>query len=201
MYVPLEMSFKNVEKTPQLEDLINKKTEKLEKICDHISSCRISVEKPQEHMESGNPYRVRIDLTVPPSHELVAKQEPGQGDQHYEVDTVIRKVFQKAERQLKKLVEKQSGKVKKHEAQQPVAIVTQLFPEEDHGFLKAVDDDREVYFHRNAVHDNQFDRLEVGTGVFYEMEMGEKGPQATTVRIVNKPGTRRGSEGEEPFQE
>ena len=194
MYVPLELSFRNVEKSPQLEDLIRKKTEKLEKICDHISSCRVSVEKTQEQMTSGNPYRVRIDLTVPPSHELVAKQEPGHGDQHHELDTVIRKVFQKAERQLKKLMEKQTGRVKKHEQQQPVAIVTQLFKDEGYGFLKAVDDDREVYFHRNAMHDNQFQRLEVGTGVSYEMELGEKGPQATTVRIVNKPGVRRGGE-------
>jgi ribosomal subunit interface protein len=194
MYVPLELSFRNVEKSPELEDLIQKKTEKLEKVCDHISSCRVSVEKPQEHMSSGNPYRVRIDLTVPPSHELVAKQEPGQGDQHHELNTVIRKVFQKAERQLKKLMEKQSGRVKTHESQQPVAIVSQLFRDEGYGFLKAVDDDREVYFHQNAVHDNQFERLQVGTGVFYEMELGNKGPQATTVRIVDKPGAGRAEE-------
>ena len=63
MYVPLEISVKDIEKSTYLEDLIRKKAEKLERICDHISSCRVSIEKPHEHMESGNPYRVRIDLS------------------------------------------------------------------------------------------------------------------------------------------
>lgn len=187
MYVPLEISVKDIEKSPQLEELIRAKTEKLERVCDHLSSCRVSIEKPHEHMESGNPYRVRIDMTVPPAHELVAKQEPGQGDMHHNIDTVIRSVFEKAERQLKKLVEKQNRKTKTHDTQQPIAIVTQLFTEEGYGFLKAVDDDREVYFHRNSVADGQFERLEEGTGVWYQHEMGEKGPQATTVRLIDKP--------------
>jgi ribosomal subunit interface protein len=107
MYVPLEISVKDVEKTQQLEELIRVKTEKLERVCDHIAGCHVSVEKPQDHVKSGTPYRVRIDLTVPPSHEIVAKQEPGQGEKHDELDTVIRNVFHKAERQLKKLVSKQ----------------------------------------------------------------------------------------------
>src|SRR6056297_3918424 len=187
MYVPLEISVKDIEKSTQLEELIKAKTEKLERVCDHLSSCRVSVEKPHEHMESGNPFRVRIDMTVPPSHELVAKQEPGQGDMHHNVDTIIRAVFEKAERQLKKLVEKQNRKTKTHESQQPIAIVTQLFKGEGYGFLKAVDDDREVYFHQNSVADRQFDRLEEGSGVWYQYEMGDKGPQATTVRIIDKP--------------
>lgn len=107
MYVPLEISVKNLEKTETMEELIREKTEKLERVCDHIAGCHVSVEKPQEHVKSGTPYRVRIDLTVPPSHELVAKQEPGQGEIHDGLETVIRKAFAKAERQLKKLVEKQ----------------------------------------------------------------------------------------------
>ncbi len=107
MYVPLEISLKDVEKTEKLDELIRSKTEKLERVCDHISGCHVSVEKSQEHVSSGTPYRVRIDMTVPPSHELVAKQEPGQGEKHEELETVIRNVFHKAERQLKKLVDKQ----------------------------------------------------------------------------------------------
>jgi len=186
MYVPLEISVKDIEKSTHLEELIRAKTEKLEHVCDHLSSCRVSIEKPHEHMESGNPFRVRIDMTVPPAHELVAKQEPGQGDMHHSVDTVIRHVFDKAERQLKKLGEKQNRKTKTHETQQPIAIVPELFKDEGYGFLKAVDDDREVYFHKNSVADRKFERLDEGTGVWYQYEMGEKGPQATTVRVIDK---------------
>jgi hypothetical protein len=49
-----------------------------------------------------------------------------------------------------------------------------------------------IYFHRNSVLEGDFDRLEVGTGVnFFEHDdEGEHGPQASTVRIVDKPGVR-----------
>lgn len=71
-----------------------------------------------------------------------------------------------------------------------VAIVTQIFPQEGYGFLRTVDEDREIYFHKNSVLHNDFERLTVGTGVRYVEEEGEKRPQATTVQIVNKPGVR-----------
>ena len=35
---------------------------------------------------------------------------------------------------------------------------------------------------------NDFDRLEIGTGVQWHEEQGDKGPQASTVRIIDKPG-------------
>ena len=36
---------------------------------------------------------------------------------------------------------------------------------------------------------DDFDRLEFGTGVHFMVSEGEKGPQASTVRIVNQPGS------------
>lgn len=41
-----------------------------------------------------------------------------------------------------------------------------------------------------------FDRLELGTEVRFEPEMGGEGPQANTVQLVNKRGGRAGR-GEE----
>jgi cold shock CspA family protein len=190
MYVPLEISFKGLPKSEKLDSLIRERVSKLERICDHISSCRVSVEKDQAHVDSGTPYRVRIDMRVPPSHELVSKKEPGQADMHADVETVIRSAFDGAENQLRKLVEKQRKEVKTHKTNEPIAIVRKIFKEEDYGFLQPVDDDREIYFHRNSVVQNDFDRMDVGTGVYFEAEMGEEGLQATTVRIVNKPGAR-----------
>ena len=47
-------------------------------------------------------------------------------------------------------------------------------------------DGRDIYFHRNSVLDNAFDRLTVGSEVRFVEEIGEKGPQASTVREVSK---------------
>jgi hypothetical protein len=44
---------------------------------------------------------------------------------------------------------------------------------------------------------DDFERLEVGTGVRYCPSEGEQGPQASTVKIVDKPG-RRASKVEDP---
>ena len=191
MNVPLELSFRDGTKSDDIEALVRDKVAHLERFNDHISSCRVAVERPQEHVDSGSGYRVRVDLTVPPGHELVAKREPGQGNVQDDLPVVIREVFGEAERQLKRLNEQQHGEEKIHPQQQTVGVVDQLF--EDHGFLKNLDG-RDVYFHRNAVLHGDFDRLAVGTGVNYMEEMGQDGLQASTVRVVDKPGEREKAE-------
>jgi cold shock CspA family protein/ribosome-associated translation inhibitor RaiA len=193
--IPLEISFRGVEKTKAIEELIRRKAGKLERICNYITSARVAVESSQEHQRSGSPYRVRIYVSVPPGHELVVKREESEGHMHEELPTVVRDVFDAAERQLKELVERQRGEVKSHPEQERVALVDKLFAEEDYGFLKTMDG-RVLYFHRNSVLSDDFDRLEIGTGVRYVEAMGDKGPQASTVQIVDKPGARILSEGE-----
>jgi len=54
--------------------------------------------------------------------------------------------------------------------------------------------------HKNAVLHGDFDCVEIGTGVRFEEEMGEKGPQASTVQIIDKPGARMGSSGADPIE-
>ncbi|HVS03591.1 MAG TPA: HPF/RaiA family ribosome-associated protein [Thermoanaerobaculia bacterium] len=185
MQVPLELSFRNVENPDGLEPLIRRRVDKLEKFCDHITSCRVAVERPNQHARSGNPYRVRIDLTVPPGHALVVTKEPGDSDFHDELPTVVRAAFDAAERQLKELVDRQQRDVKTHP--EPRALVVRMFGEEGYGFLKTPDG-REVYFHHNSVVNGDWDRLQVGTQVRFEETMGDMGPQATTVQLVDKPG-------------
>ena len=191
MKVPLELAYRNVDKTDAIDTLVHEQVAKLEKVCNYISSCHIAVEKVHDRPSSGSPYRVRIDMTVPPGHELVAESNPGADIQYPPLDVVVRDAFQAARRQLKELTDRQRQHVKTHEAQETTAIVTKLFPEEGYGFIKALDG-QEVYFHRNSVLHNDFDRIEVGTGVHFFLEQGEEGPQASTVKIVDKPGVTVG---------
>jgi cold shock CspA family protein len=191
MQVPLELSFRNVQKTEAIETLIREKVAKLEQVCDHINSCRVAVEKPQSNQNSGNVYRVRLDITVPPGHEIVVTREPTfVNDAQRPLSSVIREAFTAARRQLKELVNRQRMEIKSHPQQETRAIVTKLFPEAGYGFMQTVDG-LEIYFHRNSVTNNDFDRIEVGTGVRYVATEGNDGLQATTVQIVNKPGVRR----------
>ena len=54
---------------------MREKAAKLKHVCDAIISCRIAIERPHRHEKTGNPYRVRIAMTVPPGKELVVTRE------------------------------------------------------------------------------------------------------------------------------
>ncbi len=51
----LEMTFRGIEKTESIEDLIRKKAAKLEQVCSDLTSCRVAVESPQQHQLAGGP--------------------------------------------------------------------------------------------------------------------------------------------------
>jgi cold shock CspA family protein len=95
--------------------------------------------------------------------------------------------FQAMERQLKERAERQRMQVKQHDVE--AAFVVRLFRDQDYGFLKTPEG-REIYFHRAATVGQDWERLELGTQVRFEESMGEMGPQATTVQIIDKPGHR-----------
>lgn len=187
MKVPLEISYRDVDKTDDIEQLIQEKVGKLEQVCHNINSCHIAVEKIHDRPSHGSPYRVRLDITVPPGHEIVADCNPEEGNQYDQLQTVIRKAFDKARRQLVELSERQQNRVKVHEAPDSTALVIKLFPEDGYGFVRTLEG-REIYFHRNSVLHDDFDRLEIGTGVRVVTEEGAMGLQASTVQIVDKPG-------------
>jgi cold shock CspA family protein len=193
MNVPPTISFRDVPRTEALDALINHRCDKLTTICDYLQSCRVMVERTQRHQQRGRSYRVRIDMTVPPGHELAVKREPSRGDLHQSLESEIREAFDAAERQLKELKGKQEGHVKQHADQSTSAVVDRLFPAQDYGFLRTLDG-RNIYFHRNSVLEDDFDRLSVGTGVTFTEVMGNEGPQASTVKIIDKPGSRAGRE-------
>ena len=186
MQMPLEISYRDVEKTDHIESLVRQKVAKLEQICDYMISCRVAIEQSQQRQQTGNPYRVRIIVRVPPEHEMVVTRVSAKEDREEPLPTVIRKAFEAMRRQLQELVELQRAEVKNHPETEVSALVEKIFPQDDYGFLKTLDG-RQVYFHRNSVLHGEFERLEIGTGVRYTEELGEKGPQATTVEIEDKP--------------
>lgn len=186
MQVPLEVSFRGVDRTHAMERLIGEQAAKLEHLCDHIVSIRVSVEKPQEHQANGNPYRVRAIARIPPGHELVAARDPTERDLHDPLDKVIRETFHALGRQVKEVNERQKGEMKRHPQQETQAVISKLFKQEGYGFILSPEG-REIYFHRNSVLHHDFDRLVIGTGVRYHEEMGEKGAQASSVELIDKP--------------
>lgn len=200
MKIPPEITYRGIDKTDALDTLVNEKIAKLEQVCDHISSCHVAIEKENDRPKHGSPYRVRLDITVPPGHELFFEStDLGDQKQFPKLEAIIRDAFSKAWRQLRDLSRQQ----KEHDrgqlndgAYDTTALITQLFPEEGHGYLKTLDGE-DIHFNANSVANNDFDRLAIGTGVRFEAVEDEEGRlHATTVQIVDKPGARVGTADE-----
>lgn len=175
MNLPLQVVFRGMENSPWIEDIIIEKASKLDRFCDHITSCRVVVDMPHRHHHTGNMLSVSIDISAPGKH-IIVNKEPDK-----DISAALRDAFDSARRQLETYVQEQRRHVKTHEYS-PRAHIKQLFPEEEYGFIETIDG-REVYFHGNSVIGENFDHLKVGDEVTFVEEAGEKGPQASTVRM------------------
>jgi len=183
MQIPLKITFNNMEPSPAVEAAIREKAEKLERFADAITSCRVTVEAPHQHHHKGNLYSIKVDVTLP-GKEIVSNRNPAEHHAHEDVYVAIRDAFNAERRQLEDYLRIRRGKVKQHEAE-PHGKIVQLVPYENYGVIQS-SDGREIYFHRNSVIEQDFDKLEVGDSVHFSEEMGDNGPQATTVHVEGK---------------
>lgn len=181
-----EVTFRGLQRTRELDDEIRFQLEKLDRICGNIISCRIGIEKRQRFNSQGSPFRVRLALAVPPGHEIViVKGQKKSFEDHQPLLEIVHQAFEAAQRRLRKLRDIQNREVKRHPEQEVNGIVDKLYRQEGYGFIRT-ESTSQVYFHRNAVLHNKFDRLHLGDGVHFNSEEGEQGPQATTVRLIEK---------------
>lgn len=74
MQVSPEITLKGVEMTPVIDKMIKRGIAKLEQTCDYIISTRIALEQIQGRHQTGNPYRMHIDISIPNRPEIVVKR-------------------------------------------------------------------------------------------------------------------------------
>ncbi len=199
MKLPVQITFKNMAEDG-LEEYVRQQAFKLERYYDGIMSCDILVETRGRHLH-GNPYHVRIRLGMPDG-ELVVKHEPSLHATLQDQETgkaakrgegkglpknprrAILDAFAEMRRRVEDYARKRRGQTKQHEAAPSTGTVVRLFPAEGYGFLKSQDGD-EIFFHSNSVLEGGFNQLRVGSDVRFDAELGEKGPQATSVHVVH----------------
>jgi cold shock CspA family protein len=204
------ITFRGISRSAVLETAILAHIAKLENFYKPITGCRILIELAERHHGTGNRVHVRLDLTVPGEEIVVTHEaslhaaaqdaEQPRETKRDEVDAerthavvAIRRAFAVAQRRLQDFARRQRGDVKRP-VRQPRGRVIRLFPEGDYGFLEA-DDGHEVYFHRGSVLGDAFDELAIGTRVLFAEEPGDKGPQASTVKVARRRHARRAAPG------
>lgn len=183
MKLPLQITFRHLERSEALEADIREKAEKLDQYCDQIMSCRVVVDTPHQHHHQGQLFSISVDLTVP-GGEIVASRTADEHHAHEDPYVAVRDAFNAVQRRLEDYVRVQKRKVKLHEPP-PHGRIAKLMKEEGYGFIDSFDGG-EVYFHRNSVLHDAFDSLEVGNEVRFAEEMGEEGPQASSVALIGK---------------
>jgi cold shock CspA family protein/ribosome-associated translation inhibitor RaiA len=181
-----ELIFHDVDRSPWVENYILERVQRLDKFAEGITSCRVSLTQEQASHHKGNRYSLLVEVRTPPNHDLAAKKAKIVRDMQTQLPALINLAFGAIERQLKKTAQLRRGQVKQPEMNFH-GIVEKLF-DEGYGFLRALGDEREVYFHRNSVLHGDFERLAIGTEVRFTPQDGDDGPQASSVQIVAKPG-------------
>jgi cold shock CspA family protein/ribosome-associated translation inhibitor RaiA len=199
-----QITFRHMDTAPQLEAAVLKEAGRLERFFPRITSCRVAIEGPRRQAHGGS-FNVRIDLGVPGA-ELVVERSPSlhtslqeaeaaekskKSEPHRErrdARRAIHEAFHEMRRRLQDYARRLREQTKDRE-KPLVGKVIKLSLDEGFGFLES--EGREVYFHRNSVVGDGFDSLRFGSPVSFDEEAGEKGPQASSVRLTRPARQRR----------
>ena len=114
MQLPVKITYRGLEKTDQVDNLVLDYAARLERFCDHINRCDVAIEQTNHTHQKGNPFRCRIDVTVPPGHELVSDEQGIDNGSYAPLTKVIHDAFKTMERELRRVVDKQRRDVKTH---------------------------------------------------------------------------------------
>jgi cold shock CspA family protein len=137
----------------------------------------VTLTKNAHHKKAKNVAEALVVVTMPGRHTLTARKE------EKTFEEAIRAAFFAMGIEVKKFRDKRASKEIRVPPVPLRGVVSKVFTEEGYGFLLQ-DGGGEVYFHKNAVHGMKFEDLEDGIEVSFNVEDGEKGPQATTVNPV-----------------
>jgi|HubBroStandDraft_6_1064221.scaffolds.fasta_scaffold1155302_1 ribosomal subunit interface protein len=181
MLLPLQCTFRGMSHSDALEAHVRRRAAKLDRFFGRIGHCHVVIEVSHRHRQ-GNRFRVSIDMTVTHRHELAIARAPTQNEFLEDAHAAVERAFDEAERRLDDWEQRLRGYVKSHRTP-PLARVARVFGDRGFGFLEN-EEGEEIYFHRNSVLREAFAALAPGVLVRYHEELGDYGPQASTVEIV-----------------
>jgi ribosome-associated translation inhibitor RaiA len=183
MEVPVDVDFENVAQSDDLKGLIHQNVAGLSKIYDQIIGCYVRVEQ-ERHAKMPVPYRVRVELTIPPGHGLGATEQATSQDEKNTLPELIHKAFDQTKQRLQ-------DRLKHHPPQHlsgktMMGVITKLMPTGAYGYLRTREN-QEIYFQASNVLGDRYNDLTVGTIVRFFMFEGIEGWQASAIHILKRP--------------
>ena len=171
----LEIESRNVGMTPRWKSEIESRMADLQRRHEDLIHGRVTITKNLHHKNLANVAEALIVVTLPGRHTMTARKE----DKTFE--EAIRTSFDAMAIELRKHHEKRGRTEVRTSPIPPLrGVICKLFPKKGYGFILK-EGGGEVYFHKHALQGLTFEKLNDGTDVVFNLEEGEKGPQASTV--------------------
>ncbi len=172
----IRIEVRNTEMLEEWDEKIGEEVEKLESYYpDIIHHFRLTIIATAHHRLGA--FEIRAVSSVP-DDTIVVKNN---GDL---VIPLIVDVFNDLNRRLREYNRKRQH-LTRQEIPCVIGIVYRIVPDGDYGFIQSADG-REIYFHKNSVKNVSYKDLREGDSVEFCEEGGEKGPQATWVRLKRR---------------
>lgn len=172
----VEIESRNVDMTPRWKTEIEARMADLQRGHDDVIHGRVTLIKNLHHKKLANVAEALVVVTLPGRHTITSRKE------NKTFEEAIRNAFEAVGIELNKYRGKRATTEVRTKPVPPLrGVICKLFPKEGFGFILQ-EGGGEVYFHKHALHGLKFERLEDGTEVVFNVEQGEKGPQATAVR-------------------
>jgi len=174
----LKIETRNVELRKGWQERIDEEKEKLIRhYANFVLHPRASIEETQHHKKKG--YEFKVVASVPNDTVVVSRKGENMG-------ALLVEAFDVLSLQLKEILRKKRKDQKSIDGEMETAsfgVVRKVSPFESYGFI-VTPDEREIYFHENALKDIPLDQLVEGDEVSYGETIGDKGPQASWVRVA-----------------
>ena len=104
-----QVLFRGIEYSPSVEEIVNKRLEKLERYSDKIQSLKVVLEAPHNNHHKGRVYHVGVEAMIP-NHEIVVAHDHHDNHAHEDICVAIRDAFNAVERRLKTVASKQQSR-------------------------------------------------------------------------------------------
>ena len=183
MESPPNITYRNIDRSPAIDEHITRRIAELEKTHPKIVGCDVVIDAPQKTKVTGTEFAVRVTLRVP-GPDIHVERHVGRSGAAEDVNLAIHEAFDAVRRILNEQKQEMAQIHVKHHPPVLHGRVDRLFEGEGYGFLVA-DDGREVYFERDNLTTDHWDKIRVGTKLRFREMDGDKGPYAINVTIMD----------------
>ncbi len=114
MQTPVQIAFEGVDRSESIEARIREEAAKLDHLDERITSTRVVIAKSQHRHHKGEPYQIRIHLTVPGAADINVSHESSTLKHDDDILIAIHHAFRAALRQLEDMLRKRDVRVKTH---------------------------------------------------------------------------------------